>query len=261
MSGHVMRQAGSGPALVFLHGWTMDSSIFAGQFDRLSDRFTCMAPDLPGHGQAADLSADIETGASVLHDILAPLHHAGCAVTLIGWSMGAAVAWRYFADFGGLGVARLISVDMSPKIVNEHDWTRGLKRQTRAAIEINSRRFQDDWTGSAATLAAGMFAPDVPAALAEDARARIAATPSQPMNAMWQSLVEMDMRKAIPALSVPYLVAHGARSRVYPASAADWLVQSAQNARPQAFAASGHSPHLEEPDAFAQVVGTFAQGG
>jgi pimeloyl-ACP methyl ester carboxylesterase len=41
------REAGEGPALVFVHGFLVDGRLWDGVVDALADRFRCIAPDLP----------------------------------------------------------------------------------------------------------------------------------------------------------------------------------------------------------------------
>ena len=48
------RQAGHGPALVLLHGFSIDSRVWKPQLDDLSRDFTVIAWDAPGAGQSAD---------------------------------------------------------------------------------------------------------------------------------------------------------------------------------------------------------------
>lgn len=251
-------EAGSGPPIVFLHGWTMHSGLFGNQFERLSDRFRCIAPDLPGHGRALGETPSVEGAAALLASVL---ESRGLEdVTLIGWSLGAAVSWAYLERYGASRIARMMSVDMSPKIVNEAGWTLGLKGQTREKTTANSARFTRDWASSAPAIAAGMFgnrkgAPDFDF----DAAVRqVRSTDPDAMNAMWSSLTAADSRDLVGRMDIPLLAAHGARSKVYPAETAIWLADTASQGRRHEFQASGHSPHLEEPDAFARVVADFA---
>ncbi len=250
--------AGEGPPLIFLHGWTMDGTVFANQMALLADRHLCMAPDLPGHGKARHLEPRIDAAARALEAMMAERGLSG--VTLVGWSMGAAVAWRYLALFGDDRVVCLITVDMSPRMVNDADWMLGLMRQDAASIAANTARFRNDWQGSAPAIAAGMFADRAgpPALPFASAVARIRDNDPAAMAAMWTSLLAADARAVVPTLRLPVLVMHGLRSRVYPAATAQWLADRIPGARRHAFAASGHSPHLEEPEAFASAVAAFA---
>jgi pimeloyl-ACP methyl ester carboxylesterase len=48
------QRAGSGPALVLLHGFSLDSRSWRPQIEALSDQFTVIAWDAPGAGQSQD---------------------------------------------------------------------------------------------------------------------------------------------------------------------------------------------------------------
>lgn len=99
--------------IIFLHGWTMNGSAFDQQIELLGDEFQCFAPDLPGHGSSAHLTASIDASADFLRDLI---NNNGLNdVLLVGWSMGAAIAWNYLRRFGSTKVAGLITVDMSQR--------------------------------------------------------------------------------------------------------------------------------------------------
>ena len=80
------------------------------------------------------------------------------------------------------------------------------------------------------------------------------------MARFWADLMAADARPIVAGLAVPMLVTYGAQSRVYRPAVANWLTQTAPNATLRSFARSGHSPHLEEPDLFAETVAAFATG-
>src|SRR5712675_1180995 len=44
--------AGQGPALILLHGYTQTSRMWRPLIDKLKDKFTVIAPDLPGIGDS-----------------------------------------------------------------------------------------------------------------------------------------------------------------------------------------------------------------
>ncbi|MGE0233738.1 MAG: alpha/beta fold hydrolase [Flavobacteriaceae bacterium] len=251
-------EAGQGPTLLFLHGWTMESGLFRDQFARLSGRFHCIAPDLPGHGEALGIEPTVASAAELVHRLIEDRDLS--AVTLVGWSLGATVAWTYLDRYGDRRVRGLVSVDMSPKIVNEGGWTLGMKGQTREKMRHNAARFEKDWAAAAPAIAAGMFADrkGPPLFGFDDAVEQIRSSDPQAMNAMWASLSSADCRAMVGGISVPFLVTHGARSRVYSPRTAEWLVAAAPRALLHSFPAAGHAPHLEEPESFATLIGDFA---
>ncbi len=56
---HVLEK-GAGPPVLFLHGNPDSGDMWSGVIDRLSDRFRCIAPDLPGFGRSG-VPANFET--------------------------------------------------------------------------------------------------------------------------------------------------------------------------------------------------------
>lgn len=246
--------------VVFLHGWTMAGDVFADAAARLGEGFACHAPDLPGHGAARGCPAGIERSAEAVAALLDDSDLRD--VLLVGWSMGATVAWRYLERFGHARVAGMVSLDMSPWVLNGPDWSLGLMRQGAGGARAKVGWFRDCWPQAAAMIAGGMFAGggDAPGMTRAEAEARILANDAAVMAGIWASLIEADMREAVRRLPVPMLAIHGAQSRLYPPETAAWLAREAPDARMLCFEHSGHSPHLEEPERFAREIAEFAAG-
>src|SRR5688500_663896 len=101
MHGHRVsyRTAGSGPALLLLHGITNSSETWERAASLLSDRFTLIAPDLLGHGESATPRGDYSLGAhaSGARDIANALGHE--RVTVVGHSLGGGIAMQYAYQF------------------------------------------------------------------------------------------------------------------------------------------------------------------
>ena len=84
---------GSGPPLVFAHGWLANANLWRGVVDRLADRFACIALDLPLGAHRVPLHADAELtpdgcGALILAALDALALDGG--VTLVGNDSGGA---------------------------------------------------------------------------------------------------------------------------------------------------------------------------
>lgn len=259
---HIHRQ-GAGPVLVFLHGWTMAGDIFADAFNRLSADFTCLAPDLPGHGQTTGFAPTVEGAADMLDHLL---RQEGLQdVTLVGWSLGALVGWQYLGRHGAARVRAMISLDMSPRPLNDRPqngdgWDLGLRGQTADEGRAKIGWFHGDWPRAARAIARTMFAGPEGAALlsADAAEARIARQPGPIMAGFWKSLVECDLRATIQALPVPLLAIHGAQSRVYPTQTADWLARHAPRGAALVLPGVGHALILEAPQACCDAIARFA---
>jgi pimeloyl-ACP methyl ester carboxylesterase len=87
--------AGSGqddrPTIIFLHGTRLTGASWAAQVAALGDDFHCLAPDLPGHGNAADTPFTVEGAAGRIADLVEREAHGGRAI-LVGLSLGGYVA-------------------------------------------------------------------------------------------------------------------------------------------------------------------------
>ncbi|MCV6591901.1 MAG: alpha/beta fold hydrolase [Silicimonas sp.] len=240
--------------LILLHGWTMDGSAFDDLRAALPDIET-IAPDLPGHGSAAQLPANLDACADLLDRLLED----GPAAVL-GWSMGAATIWRRIARKGVGNIAKLITVDMSPRVLPAPDWPHGIKGSDGDASALIDR-VEANWPDVARGIAHTMFAEGPPPVGWEEDRtaAAIAAKPREAMLALWRDLVALDERDVVARIPCSWMVAHGAQSRVYPASAAQWLAETAPHAMIETFQHSGHAPHLEEPETFARRLRQFLE--
>lgn len=251
-----MIEAGAGPPLVLLHGWSQDASAFADLAARLSGRFRVVAPDLPGHGGPGEPTLD---GAAAALAALLEARRLENA-TLVGWSLGVAVAWRLLERAGAGRVARMASLDMSPRLANGPGWPLGLRGADAAALAAGAARMEARWADAMPGIVSGMFAegaaPDP--ALAAGAGARLRAKDPAPLLRMWRDLCAADLREGIARLPVPLLAIHGERSRLYPAAVGAWLAETAPEGRLEIIPDAGHSPHLEAPETVAALLAAFA---
>ncbi len=243
---------------MFLHGWTMAGDIFADAFARLGADFTCLAPDLPGHGKTEGFAPTVDGAADMLDHLL---RHEGLEdVTLVGWSLGALIGWRYLGLHGGARVRAMISLDMSPCPLNGTGWDLGLRGQSAEDGRAKSGWFRANWPRAARAIARTMFAGSEgsPLLSIEAAEARIMAQPGAVMAGFWDSLVECDLRATIHALPVPLLAIHGAESRVYPAQTANWLATHAPRGASLLLPGAGHALILEAPQESCDAIARFA---
>jgi pimeloyl-ACP methyl ester carboxylesterase len=248
------RDAGDGRPLLMLHGLNADSRLFDAQAEALSATCRVIRPDFRGHGQSdggtapdmARLARDIAAlvGELDLHDIVG-----------IGWSLGAMVLWRLLLGAEAGRFAGAIVVDMTARVPNAPGWTLGLIDETlRAAPEHESADARGRRIAHA-VLAEGR-ADD---GLADRIAPLLVQRDTDAVAAIGASLFDEDFRDALPRIAVPTIVAHGAASRYYSHETATWVAGRLPDARVVRFAHSGHAPHVEEPDAFNDMVAGFVR--
>ena len=87
------REAGSGPTIVFVHGYLVDGRLWDGVVDALSDRFRCIAPHWPMGAQQVAMEPDADLTppgvASIIEGFLEALDLDD--VTLVGNDSGGAM--------------------------------------------------------------------------------------------------------------------------------------------------------------------------
>jgi len=102
--------AGQGPALILLHGYTQTSRMWRPLIEKLKDKFTVIAPDLPGIGDS-DIpkdGSDMKTAAIRIHALANSLGVTKASV--VGHDIGLMVAYAYAAQFSP-EVEKLVVMD------------------------------------------------------------------------------------------------------------------------------------------------------
>ncbi|MCB4457587.1 alpha/beta fold hydrolase [Leisingera sp. McT4-56] len=240
--------------VLFLHGWSMNGAVFDDMAQRLGTGFTCYAPDLPGHGNRLEDDASLDSCAALVKRWIDRLDRP----ILVGWSMGAGVAWRYVAQHGTSGLRGLVTIDMSPRMLPGADWEHGLIGQSAEAILETSGRIVPEWPRIAGSIVRNMYARNsAPALSRESVEEFLLVQDPARLRPLWDDLATMDERQTIPLIDIPYLVCCGAQSRLYSVKTARFIASQAQQARVECFRRSGHSPHLEEPEAFCNAFRSF----
>jgi pimeloyl-ACP methyl ester carboxylesterase len=102
--------AGRGPAVILLHGYTQTSRMWKPIIPLLTERFTVIAPDLPGIGDS-EIPAnglDMKTAAVTIHTLAKSLGIQKARV--VGHDIGLMVAYAYAAQFPA-EVEKLVVMD------------------------------------------------------------------------------------------------------------------------------------------------------
>src|SRR5690349_18713475 len=114
---------GSGPPVVFSHGWPLTADAWEDQMVFLAARgYRCIAHDRRGHGRSTQTSGgnDMNTYADDLAALVAALDLRG--VTHVGHSTGGGEVTRYIGRHGTSRVARAVLVGAVPPIMLKTDW-------------------------------------------------------------------------------------------------------------------------------------------
>lgn len=251
-------ESGNGRPLVLLHGLMASAEFFEPQ-QSLADRYRLIAIDLRGHGSSS--AAGELTIAQLADDVgrLADQLDLNDAI-LVGWSLGASVLWRVLTGPSGHRFAASVVIDMSPKVLNEGDWTLGLSREV---CDARSAAMREDFEAFATAAGQAMFAQPLTRGTSDLARRsgeKFAANHPEAIQGIWTSLVAEDLRPLLRQIEQPTLIIHGAQSQLYGRETAEYLAAALPDTRVVSFERSGHAPHLEEPESFNTEIREFAEG-
>jgi pimeloyl-ACP methyl ester carboxylesterase len=244
------KDRGTGTPVLFLHGWMADGSVFDPLLDALPATVRAITMDLRGHG-GSDKPAGGYGVAQQCVDVDAVLD--ACAVedvTLVGWSLGGAVAQYYAATRDR--VRKLVLLSATPSLVRQPGFDAatppeafdGLLGGLLADYPAVSRQF----------VAAEI--PDADAAqVLHDMALR---TTGQAAVAVAEAVGRHDLREFAARVSAPAMVLHGVSDAVVPAAAGRWLAEHLPKVdRHVEWPDLGHCPLLTAPDLVAGELATF----
>lgn len=249
--------AGNGRPLLLMHGLMAHREFFRLQAP-LAEDFRLITVDLRGHGASRhdDRATTVELMAADVAALIEAMELE--AVLGIGWSLGATVLWHLLTGPSASRFAGSIVIDMTPRVLNGEGWDLGLSREM---CEARRQAIADDFAGFAWQAGEAIFAQPVSDAarpLADWSAQEFARNDPRTTAAMWESLVDQDLRARLRDIRQPALIVHGAESQLYGAATANYLACAIADARVAQFECSGHAPHMEEPALFNLTVQQFA---
>jgi 2-succinyl-6-hydroxy-2,4-cyclohexadiene-1-carboxylate synthase len=238
-----LQRVGSGPVLVWLHGFTQTKDSAHKFLSILAGTHELLTIDLPGHGLNASISASLEETADLLVNVLpkAPF-------ILGGYSYGGRVA-LHVAQRHPERVARLVVLSATLGIRDEVERKARRERDEQLADhieEIGAEAFLDEW------LAQPMFA-----SLPRDAQERRAR--SHDAKGLAMSLrtsgtgTQVWLGDALTSFASPTLVVAGADDKKFVIEARR-IQDALANAASGFVANAGHAAHLERPDLVGELV-------
>ncbi|NUS74376.1 MAG: alpha/beta hydrolase [Corynebacteriales bacterium] len=252
-------ESGSGPAVILIHGWTMNSSFWQGNVPALAEAGNrVIAVDLRGHGNSGK-TPDGHTLAQYARDIRELASALGLTdVSLVGWSMGAGVILSYVEQFGTDNVRSVAFVDQSPRFLSAPGWDFPLfGNYTNLDNNVFAETVRYDRPSVIKPFIASCFATRPDDAAIDAAYAETTKTPTDAALDVWMNMVHQDYRDVVGKVTVPTMLAYGEKSAVFPGDVAGWLAERLPDAQVVPFPDSGHVPFAEEAERFNTELARF----
>ena len=248
MSLHI-ESSGSGPELVLLHGWGLHGGLWRPVMDALTRNFCVHCVDLPGHGYS------LRHGPLTLESAVTALDAAfPRPVMVAGWSLGGQFALEWARQRPDK-VEKLVLVASSPCFRRRGDWPWAMADDALAQFAHNLRL---DYRATLQRFLALQTMGDAYSrAVLRDMQAELFSHGEPDPAALDDGLAllrDVDWRPHVAHLKQSGLLLYGARDRLVPPQAAQWLADQWPAARLELYADSAHAPHWSHPVEFCEAL-------
>ncbi|MHA6764317.1 alpha/beta fold hydrolase [Streptacidiphilus sp. PAMC 29251] len=262
------RIAGSGPAVLLIHGIGDSSATWAEVIPGLARKHTVIAPDLLGHGDSDKPRADYSVAAYAngVRDLLGVLGIE--RATLVGHSLGGGVAMQFAYQFperterlvlvstGGVGrelnpVLRAVSLPGADLMLSALRLPT-MRTQTHLVIRLMKLLNTD----------LGQDAPDLLNLVdaLPDATARSAFIRTLRAVVDWRGQVVTMLDRCYLVRGMPTMLVWGSRDSIVPVRHAHRAHDAMPGSRLEIFEGAGHFPFHNDPDRFRELVEDFITG-
>lgn len=237
-SGIAYDAKGSGPAVIFLHGWSMAGSVWDRQLNHFSHAgFEAVAIDLRGHGES--IQEGPYTISQMAFDLKSFIHEMEYEKPfLVGWSMGAMVLLDFIAKHPSAASAFCL-IGGTPRFTAADDFPHGLPVKDVKGMKVKLKRdFGRCLRGFRESITGGL----------DEAEKRIIEDAVFPVydaakNGI-KELLEADLRDRLDQIRASLLLIHGDEDRVCPPGASRFMAERVGGAEICEIKGAGHVPFL-----------------
>lgn len=256
-------QTGEGPDLVLLHGWGLNSGIFADVAAALAHTHRVTLLDLPGHGINAGILPEHYNLAQITAMVQQVLP---ASATVVGWSLGGLVAQQLALSWPQQ-VQRLILVATSAKFMaSEPDASRsdisetwfgikpGVLDNFKALLQQDFAQLLDRFMAIQA-MGSRTARQDI-----KRIRAMVADFPLPATTALQGGLdilSDVDLREQVASIAAPTLRLYGRLDSLVPHKAHAPIGTCQPNAQTQVLEKASHAPFISHPEDFLNIINAF----
>lgn len=256
-----VESAGSGPAILLVHGWTMSSRFWLRQMTGLSDRFRVVTMDLRAHGNSSK-TLEGHTVATYSEDIQAVITALKLEkVSLVGWSLAGPVVLEYWRRFGDEKISSLGLVEMTPFPFSPENWnTHALKGYNFDGMQASFRALQEDRDGFGERFIHNMFqkghasSEELDWMFYEHMK-----TPTAAAMAVYSDYVMGNYTGVLKGVSIPSLAIYGnSKHLCFGPETGRYVAEQMPECRLEILEQSGHMPFYEQPKDFNKILAALA---
>ena len=245
--------------VVMLHGWTSSHEVYVQPAELLKEQARCIIYDHRGHSGSKDANSESPTMETLASDLNELIHGLGLSdITLLGWSMGAAVVMNYVRLYGCGDLKQIILCDMTPKQLNDEEWKLGLYqgKYTKEDMENDAGK---DFYSLYKEFAVGAVPKlkKIPGFLLKKPLKEILDKCDEPvLKSLAVSMKTQDNRPVIETITVPVTYFYADPGSLFSPALADWYKEHVKTGfKAVCFPESTHMLVSDYPEKFAEEVG------
>jgi 3-oxoadipate enol-lactonase len=238
--------AGTGPAILFIHGFPLDHQMWQAQLDEFQQGYQVIAPDLRGFGSSQGTES-VVTMLQYAEDLITMLDELNVTepVTICGLSMGGYIAWQLALAFPER-ISRLVLCDTRA----QGDDKAGQKKRLDVAEKVMAEGpefLAQDMPEKLFAATTFTAAPEV----IEQTQTIIRNTTPQAIAAASLGMARRpDVRSQLGEIAIPTLVVCGTDDAIVPVAEMQELAAALPQAEFVEIPAAGHMAPLEQPQTF-----------
>lgn len=237
---------GSGEAVVLLHGWGSNRKLFDRISAKVSEKYTVIAPDLPGFGDSEEPKEPWDVGAYADFVIELLEYFKIKKAVFLGHSFGGRIIFKLFEKESlPFEIEKIILVDAA-----------GVKPQKTTEQKIKQRIYKMTRTIYSSKIVSALF-PDALENLRKRNGSADYNAASPIMRRCLVLAVNEDLTHVFPKINVPALLIWGDKDDATPLSDAKLMEKTIPDAGLVICEGAGHYSFLEQPGKCIRVICSF----
>lgn len=245
---------GQGEAVLFIHGWSFEGSVWSKQINYLLPDYGVVTLDLPGHGKS-DYKKDVD----IIEDVTFIVSELGLGrINLIGHSLGGLISLKLSLRYPEL-IKSLILIGTPAKFVKSEKHKFGLEEK-----DINKLRgfISSDYPNILLVFNRWLFTKKERGQ--DDFRPtwdlvtkRENWPKKEAMGDLLYYLETEDVCESLSNMEIPTLIISGTDDPICPAGSIDYLGRQIKSSKVELFNDCGHLPFLTQPQRFNSLIKRF----
>ena len=243
--------------MLFAHGFGCDQHMWRFVAPRFEDRFRVILFDYPGHGNSPARPEEVERYAfldAYAADVLAICRGLDLRdVVFVGHSVSAMVGVLAAAEEPDR-FSKLVLVGPSPRYINEGSYVGGF---SETDIDELLDSLESNYLGWSSVMAPVIMGNSDRPDLGEELRASFCRTDPEIARRFARATFLSDNRHDLGRVSTPSLVLQCRNDVIAPVSVGRYVCDTMPSCTFVLLDATGHCPHLSEPDATTAAIADF----